>query len=448
MIDRSRRKGLWVAAGVVVTWLVPLMLFWYFIGRAPTVDPDRARELLSRPDSEYMLVDTRLREDYAAGHIEGSVNWPFEHIMSTAGKASLPETVKNKKMILICYSGISSAVAASHLLALGHGSILSVAGGMETWMAKSGKPCLLSLCRLKTGSGETRSFPWRKSTLLEQWSACIAAFGIKPLYMLLSFILILWIRKLSSPDVAALRWALIGFLTGEAFCAVNYLFFGEDSYFVEYMHSFGMALAFGFSAYALFLALDHRVVHYGEAKRKCALLEQCGVCIKQADVSCAVRRLYLLATVVFALLSLMPLAADYHGITYNTEILGADYSYTHPAIYQIFEVRYCPVIALIFFAAGLATFYLRKADPLPFAKTLLASGLGFLGFSMFRLVLFQVYQDNLTWFVFWEEVTELIYVTGVGVTLWIFRGKLFREEATEKKPSVPVARHAEDGHSD
>ena len=77
-----------------------------------------------------------------------------------------------------------------------------------------------------------------------------------------------------------------------------------------------------------------------------------------------------------------------------------------------------------FFAAALVTFYLRKDDPLPFAKVLLASGLGFFGFSMFRLVLFQVYRDNLTWFVFWEEVTELIYIVGVGAVLWIFRGRL------------------------
>jgi 3-mercaptopyruvate sulfurtransferase SseA len=65
-----------VAAGIAVTWILPLMMFWYFIGRAPTVDPDQARELLSAPDSDCVLVDTRQKEDYEAGHIEGSVSWP------------------------------------------------------------------------------------------------------------------------------------------------------------------------------------------------------------------------------------------------------------------------------------------------------------------------------------------------------------------------------------
>jgi rhodanese-related sulfurtransferase len=434
MIDPSKRMTILVAAGVAVTWLLPLLLFWYFIGRVPTVDPDLAKELLSRPDSDYVLVDTRLPEDYRAGHIEGSISWPYEQIMAVTTKENIPERLKNKEIILVCYSGLNTAVAANHLLALGHDHIQSVGGGMETWMAVSDKPCLLSLCRLKTASGETKSFPWRTSTLLEQWSACIAAFGFKPTYMLLSFILILWIRKLSSPDVVALRWGLIGFLTGEAFCAVNYLFFGEDSYFVEYMHSFGMVLAFGFSAYALFLTLDERVVRYGETKRKCALLDQCLACVKNADVPCAVRRLYLLAIIVFMILALMPLAADTHGVTYNTEILGTDYSYSHPAIYQLFEIRYCPLVALVLFAAALVTFYLRKADPLPYAKILFASGLGFFGFSVFRLVLFQVYRDNLTWFVFWEELTELIYVASIGAALWIFRARLFREVEKEKIP--------------
>jgi rhodanese-related sulfurtransferase len=435
MADPSKKKGFWVATGVVVTWLLPLVLFWTFVGRAPTVDPDQARAFLSLPGSDYVLVDTRLPEDYRAGHIEGSISWPYEQIMAVAAKESIPDKLKNKRIILVCYSGLNTAVAANHLLALGHEHIHSVGGGMETWMSVSDKPCLPSLCRLKTASGETKSFPWRTATPLEQWLTCIAAFGFKPLYMVLSLLLILWVRNLSSPDVVALRWALIGFLTGEAFCAVNYLVFGEDSYFVEYIHSFGMVLAFGFSAYALFLSLDQRVVRYSDAKRKCALLEQCGACIKKTDVPCAVRRLYLLAAVVLIVLALMPLAADSFAVIYNTKIFGADYSYSHPAIYQIFEIRYCPIVALIFFAAALVTFYLRKEDPLPSAKILLASGFGFFGFSMFRLVLFQVYRDNLAWFVFWEEVTELIYIAGVGAVLWIFRRQLFRPDLSDPQTS-------------
>jgi hypothetical protein len=70
---------------------------------------------------------------------------------------------------------------------------------------------------------------------------------------------------------------------------------------------------------------------------------------------------------------------------------------------------------------------LKKNDPMPAAKVLLACGTGFLAFGFFRLFLFAPYLDNLVWFVFWEEATEMIYVAGVAVALWVFP-RLLRQE--------------------
>ncbi len=56
---------------------------------------------------------------------------------------------------------------------------------------------------------------------------------------------------------------------------------------------------------------------------------------------------------------------------------------------------------------------------------LFAAGMGPLAFAFLRLVFVGVFQDNLVWFSFWEELTELIYITGVGFILWIFRRGLF-----------------------
>jgi len=68
-----------------------------------------------------------------------------------------------------------------------------------------------------------------------------------------------------------------------------------------------------------------------------------------------------------------------------------------PGIYQLYEIRLLPGHRLDFSSAvRWWTFFLRKADPLPPAKILFALRMGFFGFSMFRLVLFQVYRDNLT----------------------------------------------------
>ena len=48
-----------------------------------------------------------------------------------------------------------------------------------------------------------------------------------------------------------------------------------------------------------------------------------------------------------------------------------------------------------------------------------------MGFGLFRLVLLQVYRDNLVWYAAWEEVTELLFVLSAGLVLWIFRHGLF-----------------------
>ncbi len=53
-----------------------------------------------------------------------------------------------------------------------------------------------------------------------------------------------------------------------------------------------------------------------------------------------------------------------------------------------------------------------------------SAGTGFLGFGFFRLIFFGVYRDNLVWPNFWEELTELMYVAGVGFVLFIIRHSL------------------------
>ena len=57
----------------------------------------------------------------------------------------------------------------------------------------------------------------------------------------------------------------------------------------------------------------------------------------------------------------------------------------------------------------------------PFAKVLLCAAGGFLSFGFFRQVVGMVCAENLMWSVFWEEITELMFVLAVMVVLWIFR---------------------------
>jgi hypothetical protein len=286
--------------------------------------------------------------------------------------------------------------------------------------------CPLLFCRIKSPSGLTSGLPTRTATRFEQWMLVFTSFVIKPIYILLSFALLIAVRKLKSPDMVALRWALVSFFTGEVICAVNYLFFTNASYLLEYLHNYGMVLSFGFAGFALFEGLDLRLIRYSDPEKKCAGLDLCHACVKYTQAPCGFQRLFLFLAPALALISLMPFCAELKNVSYNSVIWGANYNFMEAKIFQIFELRYCPAIALIFFSVSALVLWLKK-NPVPPAKILFSIATGFFGFSFFRMVLFYTYQDNILWFSNWEEITEFLYMAGVAATLWIFRKSLFAE---------------------
>ena len=56
----------------------------------------------------------------------------------------------------------------------------------------------------------------------------------------------------------------------------------------------------------------------------------------------------------------------------------------------------------------------------------LTGALGYLGFAFMRLAFFTFYWDNLVWFVFWEELTELILVVGILIAIWLLQPEAAR----------------------
>ncbi|MEI6613704.1 MAG: hypothetical protein WCL37_02290 [Chrysiogenales bacterium] len=256
-----------------------------------------------------------------------------------------------------------------------------------------------------------------------QWATVLTAFAVKPFYMVLSLLIALWLRRRRSPDLAALKWALLFFFSGELFCAVNYLFFAEGSHLAEYLHMVGMAVAFGLTVLALVEFLDERVIRFSNPDSHCALLAACGKCYKNAAVSCSLRMIFTIAAPCLFALCAMPLLAEPRSILQNVIILGTPYAYSHSLLYQLFEIRYAPTAAAIFFAVAFLLLLLRKERSFSTAKLFFAGGAGLLAFGMFRLILFSIYRDNLAWFVIWEELTELLYVTALGFFLLVFRKK-------------------------
>jgi hypothetical protein len=220
---------------------------------------------------------------------------------------------------------------------------------------------------------------------------------------------------------------MISFFVGENFCGLNYLIFGENCVLLEYLHSYGMLLCFGFSAYALFEGFDRRILMLSDPDRRCAALSLCRSCIKSTDVPCGLKRMFYVIIPLMIVLSVMLPTANWQDTSYNTLIFGQLYNYAHLRIYQLFENWYCATAAIVMFTLSLLMLALERENAVAKAKIAFAAGLGPFGFGMLRMILGGAYDQNRVWYLFWEETTEFLFILGICYVLWTFRRKLLPE---------------------
>ncbi len=271
----------------------------------------------------------------------------------------------------------------------------------------------------------------REMSHAEQGLAMTAGFVIKPVYMLLAFIWIVWLWRRNEPDLAALRRGLSAFWLGENACTLNYLCFGGRSDLWEYFHNFGMAVGFAFIAWAVLDGLDKRLIKLSPPHERCAALNLCKTCIKYSEVPCKLQRVFKLLLPATLIIAVIPLTAGIKSVAYNAVVMGTTEQYALMASSQGFENSYCPAMAIVFITASWLVMLFKKDAPVPLAKVLFAAALGPLGFGFMRLFLSGAFADNLLWYVVWEEVTELLFVAAVGYVLWIFRHTLLAKPVQE-----------------
>jgi hypothetical protein len=284
--------------------------------------------------------------------------------------------------------------------------------------------------------------PVQNISFLAQAMVVVTAFGAKPAYMLLSLIWIIWLWRRAETDLTALRWGLIFFLAGETACAINYLGFHGNSAGVDYLHSYGMAVGFAFVAYAVLEALDLRLVKYSAENDRCAALTLCRACVKYSQVPCGLRRLFSFALPALTIIAFIPLCVDLVPASQRSPILGSIQTFEYPLWAQLFENRYCSVAAILLLAGSWVVLSFRQADAVPLAKLFLAAALGPLGFGLMRLFLRTAFHQNLAWANTWEELTELLFVAGVGLVLWTFRNACFRDQAAAPSNSEAASIHS------
>lgn len=78
------------------------------------------------------LIDVRTREEYAEGHVGGSLNIPLDEI----GKVSSMIPGKDTPLFVHCRSGARSSQAVSELKSMGYKNVKNI-GGMLNYSGKA-----------------------------------------------------------------------------------------------------------------------------------------------------------------------------------------------------------------------------------------------------------------------------------------------------------------------
>lgn len=256
----------------------------------------------------------------------------------------------------------------------------------------------------------------------DQLAVTVAAYGMKPLYMLLAGTMAYRMRKSTSQDLRYLMIGLISFFAGEMICAVNYLSTGSLNDPLEILHGLGMVGAGIFIPWSFFIFMDERVLHLSSEDRRCGFLPFCGRCGKKDESGCGMKRVIRYTIPGFILVALIPLTRPLEPYMHTIVIFKSNVLFPSTHALQYSEFIVYPVIsALLFAASGMA---LLKTDDMSSWARFFFPGLGFMTFSFFRFVLTYAFLPSPVWSNIWEEVTELLAILFIALILRIFREQL------------------------
>lgn len=129
---KSNQRTLYIAAGlvVVVIAVVALLSPRAVTTAAENISPADYQSQFVASSTSHLLIDVRTAEEFASGHIRGSVNIPVESLQSR-----LNEVPANQPIVVYCRSGNRSALASDILKQAGYSSIYDL-GGIIDWTAQ------------------------------------------------------------------------------------------------------------------------------------------------------------------------------------------------------------------------------------------------------------------------------------------------------------------------
>ncbi len=100
----------------------------------PLISPQALLERQAKGDPSLFVLDVRTPKEYAAGHVPGAINVPYDQVAS-----HLAEIPKDKDVVLYCQSGRRAGLAAEVLQASGYTKLEHLQGDIQAWLT-DGRP--------------------------------------------------------------------------------------------------------------------------------------------------------------------------------------------------------------------------------------------------------------------------------------------------------------------
>lgn len=113
--------------------LLILIVSTYAIAAAQTINipAQEAKKMIDSKDYG-LILDVRTMEEYTGelGHIDGALLIPVQELKERVGEI---EKYKDKKVLVVCHSGVRSRKASDLLLQKGFKIVYNIADGMVGW---------------------------------------------------------------------------------------------------------------------------------------------------------------------------------------------------------------------------------------------------------------------------------------------------------------------------
>jgi rhodanese-related sulfurtransferase len=98
------------------------------VNPAMELTPQQAKRLLD--EGKLLLIDCRTPAEFELVHVAGAQLLPLDQVEARHDEV---EPEPGQTVAVICHHGVRSLKAAHALRALGHGNVMSVAGGIDLW---------------------------------------------------------------------------------------------------------------------------------------------------------------------------------------------------------------------------------------------------------------------------------------------------------------------------